>query len=214
MKHTAFSGLLMFLVTVTSAFAIDLGINTTIYIENGEHKSGQCMTVNGSIIIGNDCRVTGTCRSVNGKIKVGSDSKVKELQTVNGGIVIEKNARVRQSIQTVNGPVTLREGVFVGENLNTINGPVELIGATLGDDLTTYNADITLRMASVIKGDILIKDRSGHNNQRKHLTIHLEDGSIIEGDVIVEDENMDVSVILGKGCDIGGSAYNVQVIRR
>ena len=48
---------------ISLAGTCDVGINRTIYIEDGETKRGDINSVNGSIIIGKECKVLGSSRT-------------------------------------------------------------------------------------------------------------------------------------------------------
>lgn len=187
------------LLLVSLGHSIDITVNRSIRVEDGERKSGSLTTVNGSIYVGKEARVTGTCRSVNGKIRIGESSRVKRLQTVNGGVEVAEDAYVGSDIESVNGPISCGRGVYVRGSVESVNGPIELERTTVHKDITTYNGTITLEDRSVVERDIIIKENKGSTNRRKPLDIYLRDRSVVEGDIIVKQDDFEVIVHLEGG---------------
>ena len=195
----------------TSLFALDLGVNKSIYVQDGEKKSDGISTVNGCIIIGKKCKVRGSCRSVNGMISVGQASEVKRLETVNGGIRVDHGVRVLRDIKSVNGPVECRDGVVVLGSIRSVNGPINLSNTKVDNDLSTYHGNISLEKESTVGGDIIIKDGKGHDRHKKPLYIRITDRSVVRGDIIVEDDDLKVVVQLKRGGKVQGHIYHAVV---
>jgi hypothetical protein len=195
----------------TPLLAIDLGINKSIYIQDGERKSDGISTVNGCIIIGKKCKVRGSCRSVNGMISVGQASEVKRLETVNGGIRLDPGVRVLRDIKSVNGPVECRDGVVVLGSIKSVNGPINLSNTKVDHDVSTYHGNISLENETTIDGDIIIKDGKGHDRHKKPLYIRITDQSVVHGDIIVENDDLKVVVQLTSGGKVKGQIQNAVV---
>ncbi len=199
----------LFLTLLLSA-ACDVGVNKTIYVEDGETRRGGINSVNGGIIVGRDCTLLGSSRTVNGRIEIGPGSRVEDLQSVNGSIDLYENVVVNGDVETVNGNLFCGAGTEVEGSVQSINGRIRLDGAVVQRDVKTINGDITLENASTVKGDVVIKGRSrgGSRDQVIVRIIH----STVEGDFIVEDENLNVRVYLGDGGKILGKIANAEVV--
>lgn len=198
------------------AYGIDLGLNKSFLISDGEVQGDGIATVNGNIKIGNNCRVRGTCSSVNGVIDVGVNSEVKHLQTVNGPISIDEKTHVRRDVKSVNGPVRCREGVEIKGSIKTVNGPIDLSRTHVFEDVTTYNGNLDFDHESIVEGDVVINDshHGSHDRRRDPIIINVKGHSKIMGDLIVEDEEIQVKVYLIDGGEIMGQVYNAEVINR
>jgi DUF4097 and DUF4098 domain-containing protein YvlB len=202
---------LAFLSLAPSLFAIELGINKSIYVQDGQKKSDGISTVNGCIVIGKKCRVQGSCRSVNGLITVGRASEVKRLETVNGGIRVDPGVRVLKDIKSVNGPIECRDAVSVHGSIKSVNGPISLSNTKVEGDLSTYHGNISLEKETQIDGDVIIKDSKGRDRHKKPLYIRITDHSVVHGDIMVEDDDLKVVVQLRGGGKVRGHIYHAVV---
>ncbi|MFC1493519.1 hypothetical protein ACFL6O_06110 [candidate division KSB1 bacterium] len=207
---------LLFIITIALIPAINcnVGINRTIYIDDGEKVRGSQNTVNGSIIIGSDCEVGGDCRSVNGDIEVGENSNVRSLQAVNGRIRLEKDVTVRGDIEAINMRILCSPGVKIEGEVYSVNGKIDLDNTTVSKNVSTYNGDIILSGRSRINGDIIIRRNRGEHQHRRSLTIEIADGSVVEGDVIVRDRDIEVTVYLMNGGKVEGKIVDAEVVER
>lgn len=187
-------------------------LNSSIYIEAGEHLSNGCTSVNGSIHVGEGARIDGGCRSVNGSIQIESSCKTRDLQAVNGGIEVGEKSQVRGDISSVNGPVQCGNGVYVGGDVQSVNGSIQLDGAEVKEDVETHNGDIELRSGAVVRQDVVVKDSRRQDHREKPLQITI-DNSVIEGDVINKDDDLDVVVVLCNGGVVKGEVVNARVQR-
>jgi hypothetical protein len=172
-----------------------IGSDSPIVVPDGESRTGlMTMTsVSGNVSIGKYCTIEATSRTINGLVKVGAQSKVEDLSTING------------SIQT-------DEGVNVDGNVESVTGSIKLNQTVVQRDVRTVNGDIELRNKSVVKGDIVIKNKIGVVTMRlRPVEIEVTGGSIIEGDVVVE-RNVDVRLILRDGGKVLGQVYGAEVI--
>ncbi len=200
--------------TILLVVNCNIGVNRTIYIDDGETVRGSQNTVNGSIIIGSDCEVGGDCRSVNGDIEVGENSNVRSLQAVNGRIYLDRKVTVNGDVDAVNMRVQSNSGVRIEGDVLTVNGDIELDDTSVRRNVSTYNGDIILSNRTRIKGDIIVKRNRGDHDQKSRLTIEIADGSVVEGDIIVRDRDIDVTVYLINGGKVEGKIEDAEVIRR
>ncbi|MCH7681865.1 hypothetical protein IID10_21285 [candidate division KSB1 bacterium] len=203
---------LLFLITFFFASACGFRINKTIYIEDGDTRSGSLNSVNGSIIIGEQCVVRGSSRSVNGRIEVGRESEVEDLQTVNGKIRIAGDVKIDGDIESVNGSIRCGAGVNVDGRITAINGRIELERTTVERDIHTTNGDITLADNTKVKGDIVIEGRKGRGRDTHRLDIRISGDSVVEGKIIVKDRRRDVRVYLSNGGRVLGEIENAKVV--
>ncbi|HOT98329.1 MAG TPA: hypothetical protein PLG50_13410 [bacterium] len=203
-------GLTLLLAVATGC---DSSINKSVYVQDGERRDGGINTVNGNITIGNDCIIRGDCRTVNGSIRVGQNSLVQGLQVVNGDIEIGQNSKARDDVTTVNGSITLHVGAKAAGDLASINGNLTMDHAIAERDLSLFNGNVMLANASLVKGDIIIKDSKRHSSAQQYITIRLGPGSVVEGDIRVLENEVKVKVYLGKDARVGGEITNAEVIR-
>jgi hypothetical protein len=78
-------------------------------------------------------------------------------------------------------------------------------------DVRTVNGYIELRDKSVVKGDIVIKDKMGVSTRTRPIEIVVTGGSVIEGDIVVK-RNVDVRLILLDGGKVLGQVDGAEVI--
>jgi hypothetical protein len=193
-------GILLMVVMVLSG--CELSINSPVVVPDGESRVGLLTTVNGDVTIGKDCTIEGSSTTVNGSINVGDGSIVEDLNAVNGLIRVGKGVSVQGNIESVNGLVELGAESEVSGNVGTVNGAIEL---------DTVNGDIELRNNSVVKGDVVIKDKADISKRQSPIEIKVTGGSIIEGDVVVK-RNVDVRLILSDGGKVLGQVEGAEII--
>ncbi len=210
MKRKLITFIILFISTALPS--MDMSINKSIRVKNGDKQRHDCITINGNIKVGDNSKVMGSCRTVNGNIYVGTNSTVKKLQTVNGNISIDKDTKIFSNIQSVNGSVTCASNVFVRRNIQTINGPIGLDNTRVKKDITTHNGDITLDNGSVVGHNIIIKKSDRHKRRKTPLNISLSGNSIVEGDNIVKDKNLEVFVFIEDGSKVMGEIKNAKII--
>ncbi|RMF61007.1 MAG: hypothetical protein D6743_14150 [Calditrichaeota bacterium] len=189
----------------------DVGVNKTIYVEDGETRTTSLNTVNGNIIIGRHCKVRGDCRAVNGSIEVGDDSEVRDLTTVNGHIDVGENVRVDGAVETVNGGVECDAGAEVKGNVHTVNGRIRLVATTVRHDVKTVNGDMLFRDKTRVQGDVIVQGKVNDRGGPGRLVIEVRD-SVVEGDVVVKDPRRDVRVLLVEGGRVLGKVRNAEVV--
>jgi len=192
--------------------ACDVGVNRSRSLADGG-RSGGMSTVNGGIRVGAGCTVEGGCRTVNGGIRVGDHSRVEDLKTVNGRIAVGAGVRVDGDAETVNGSFSAGARSEVRGRVATVNGRIELDGAAVNHDVATVNGDVLLRDGSVVRGDIVIRGRSGPFSGIRRLEIRLVGGSRVEGGIDVRDPGSDVTVYIGKDSLVKGEIRNAKVIK-
>ncbi|MCP4727879.1 MAG: hypothetical protein GY863_22765 [bacterium] len=191
----------------------NIGVNRTIYIDDGEEVRGSQNTVNGSIIIGSDCVVGGSCRSVNGDIEVGENSNVRSLQAVNGRIRLERDVTVMGDVEAINLRISCYPGVKIDGEVYSVNGKIDMDNTTVSKNVSTYNGDIILTDRSRVKGDLVIRRNRGDYDHRRRLTIEIDD-SVVEGDIIVRDRDIEVTVYLMNGGKVEGKIEGAEVVKR
>jgi len=187
-------------------------VNKPLRIKDGEKVSGDISSVNGSIRIGKDCQISGDCRTVNGTIDIGQNSVVDEIQTVNGRIRIDENALINDDVSVVNGEVDVDKGASVKGDISTVNGKIMLIGAKVKRNIQTYNGNIRLLEGSEVKGDIIIKET--HGKQNDQLIIEILDASVVRGNIRVEDKSREVTVFKSSNSKIVGKVINADVVEK
>jgi DUF4097 and DUF4098 domain-containing protein YvlB len=197
---------------LTLPLAAKTTLNSSIYIEAGEHHEGGCTSVNGSIHVGEGARINGGCRSVNGSIEVESNCITRDLESVNGGIEVGEKTQVRGDIASVNGPCQCDAGVFVKGDAKTVNGSIQLDGTEVEGGLETYNGDISLSNEAIVRQDIIIKESKRNEQREKPLYITI-DNAVVEGDVINKDDDLEVVVVLRNGGEVKGEVVNARVQR-
>ncbi|MCF6237248.1 MAG: hypothetical protein L3J79_00275 [Candidatus Marinimicrobia bacterium] len=212
----------------------DTGINKSIFVSDGEHRTNGLRTVNGSITVGNKVVVDGDCSTVNGKITIGENSQVGEVSCVNGSIHLDRNSNVAE-VSCVNGSIHLGSEVQVAGDVSTVNGSIKsnifarIVGdmetvngdmiaeqTTIGGNIQTVNGDIDLLNESVVKGNIIV-DR--HSQKRpwkeyKELVITVDSGSKINGYIEVKGDEPNVTVVLSGGGEVLGDIINARVVRK
>lgn len=192
--------------------ACDVGVNKTIYVDDGETRRGGINSVNGGVIVGKDCTLKGSCRTVNGRIEIGAGSRVEDLMSVNGSIDVDENVEVRGDVETVNGNISCAAGVAIDGKVQSINGRLRLSGVTVERDLSSVNGDIILESQSSVKGDLVIEGRRrGRSNNLHEIRIRIVN-SVVEGDILVEDKDANVTVYLSEGGKVLGKIENAEVV--
>jgi len=217
-KATFTVGLLIMLLAVP---ALGATVNKSVKIEAGAEASG-ATSVNGSISIGENARVTGNVKTVNGTIRVDAGATIEKastvngavriargvqsesLNTVNGSIKVGEQAFVDGEIAAVNGRITIESGSRVSNNVSNVNGQIELAGTEVGGNLKTVNGDVSLEGESVIKGDLIVEEKSGwgwgKSNSRKPRIV-IGPGSRVEGKIILKRE---VELYISESAEVGG----------
>lgn len=153
-------------------------------------------TVNGGISIDDDAR-TRDLTTVNGSVRVGDRVTVDgDLRSVNGTVKSGQETVVTGTVATVNGVIELR-GTTVYEDLRTINGRVVL------DRGSRVQGDLVIEETHSRRWD----------SRRKPLEIELRDASVIEGDIDVRDQERKVVVRLSGGAAVMGQIRGAEVIR-
>ncbi len=211
-------GLLILLMSVP---ALGASINKSVKIGAGE-ESGGASSVNGSITVGESATVTGNLKTVNGTIRVddgaiirkastvngglklGNKGKAEALTTVNGSIRVGEEATVAGEIEAVNGRITVEKGAHIGDNVGNVNGEIDLSGAEIEGDLSTVNGDINLADRSVVKGDIIVEEPGGWNQDKEENRIPrviIGPGSRVEGTIVLERK---VKLFISESAEVGG----------
>jgi len=90
------------------------------------------------------------------------------ISRVNGAITLAAGERAGP-LRTVNGSISLAPGAWSGGPLSTVNGRIVLDGATVQGNIETVNADVQLRAASMVDGDIVIRATSSDSRIRRWL---------------------------------------------
>ena len=211
-------GLLVMLMSVP---AFGASVNKSVKIAAGE-ESGGASSVNGSITVGADAVVTGGVRTVNGSIRVDDGAKIESadtvngsirlgddvvsesLGTVNGTIAVGARSKVGGEIEAVNGRISLDSGAVVEDSVENVNGRIEMVAAQVGGDVSTVSGDVELREASVINGDLVVKQPSrwgwGKNKSRTPRIV-IGPGSRVIGTIELERE---VELFISETAEVGG----------
>jgi DUF4097 and DUF4098 domain-containing protein YvlB len=231
MKHSilAFTTLLILACGASS----DTGINKSLFVADGEHKSNGLRSVNGSISVGNEATVDGNCSTVNGEITIGENAEVGELSCVNGAIKVDRNTRTQEiscvngsidlnsevkadgDVSTVNGAIRSRRETMIAGDMSTVNGDMSTLQSLIVGDISTVNGDISLYDKTTVKGNIVI-DRDGKRPKDKTfklLTVRIDGASKVNGDINVKGDDANVTVILAGGGEVLGEIINAKVIR-
>ncbi len=232
MRHTVLIALSTILLACGASS--DTRINKSVYVGDGEHKSGSLRSVNGSVHVGNEASVDGNCTTVNGKIVVGENSEVREVSTVNGGISIDRNSKATEvscvngsislgsdveidgDVSTVNGSIRCKIAVDIAGNLETVNGSMTTKETNIKGHIKTVNGDIDLLEKSIVHGDIVVnrvKKPSNHKNLKK-MTITIDSKSKVKGNIEVKGDEPNVTVILAGGGEVLGEIINAEVVRK
>lgn len=212
----------------------DTGVNKSIFVDDGEHKSSSLRSVNGSINVGNEATVDGNLSTVNGEISVGENSQVGEISCVNGEIGVDRNSKAKEiscvngsistgadveidgEISTVNGSIKTKLGTKVYGDVSTVNGDMYLQETLVADDVETVNGDIDLVESSLVKGNIIVDRERKMPSYReyKELVIHVASGSKVKGNITVKGDNPNVTVVLSGGGEVLGEIVNAEVVRK
>ena len=179
-------------------------INESINIGDGAESTGQS-SVNGSITVGSKATVTGELETVNGAIRVDNDARVEALQTVNGSIRVGSNVQtgdisgvngsirlgsnvvVEGEISVVNGRVSTESGTRISKDVSNVNGEFQILGSSIGGDLTTVNGDVWLMDQSELLGDLVVEMPSGWNSKgQREPSIVIGAGSTVKGQIRLE----------------------------
>ena len=232
MKHSILA--IMTFVFMACGASSDTGVNKSVFVGDGEHKSGGLRSVNGSVTVGNDATVDGSCSTVNGKIRIGENATVRDVSCVNGSINVDRNSKTEE-ISTVNGAITIGSEVEVDGNVSTVNGPIrsKIYTQIDGDletvngemtveqsmitgNITTVNGDIDLLDGSTVKGSIYVKRNRKSNRHKdfKELVITVDAKSKIKGNIEVKGDEPNVTVVLSGGGEVLGEVINARVIRK
>lgn len=217
-KTTFTIGLLVMLMSVP---AFGGSINKSIKVGPGE-ESGGASSVNGSISVGEHAVVSGSVDTVNGSIRVDSGAAIEDASTVNGGVRLADNVKARDlstvngavkvgesttvdgEIEAVNGSISVRTGSRISDDVSNVNGHIELIGAEVGGDVSTVTGDVDVVEGSVIKGDLIVEERSGWGwgkSFRRKPRIVIGPGSSVVGVVRLEQE---VELFISETAEVGG----------
>lgn len=193
-------------------------LNRNITINADTEINGALRSINGTIDVGEGCSVE-DINTVNGTIRIRMDVIIRgDVGSVNGRVNIQDKVRIDGNVTSVNGRITLDREVVVRDNVEIVNGSINLDKATVEQDITTYNGNITLRNSSRVKGNIVVEENRGWSNnrrQRRHLTIDLSRESVVEGDIIIEDDDIEVTVYISGGAKVEGKIDSkAEVIRR
>ncbi|OQX88331.1 hypothetical protein B6D60_02335 [candidate division KSB1 bacterium 4484_87] len=193
-------------------FACNVNVNKGIDIKDGQIVDHSLNTVNGFIKIGNNCAIKGDVRSVNGGVGIGSHTKTGSVHTVNGAITIGDSSFVEGNLNVINGKIDCGLGTKIHGSVKTINGNIELTGVRVRNDVATANGDITLKQATMVEGDIVIKKSKGNLDKVRQCTILITDNSVVTGNIIVKDEKVQVTVHLQNGGKVLGKVENAEVV--
>jgi len=217
-KTTFTIGLLVMLLTVP---AFGASINKSIKVGAGEEASG-ASSVNGSITVGENAVVTGNVDTVNGSIRVDSGAAIEDastvngavrladnvtandLSTVNGTVIVGESATIDGEIEAVNGSINVQHGTRISDDVSNVNGHIELIGAEVGGDVTTVTGDVDVVEGSVIKGNLIVEERSGWGwgkSTRRKPRIVIGPGSSVQGVIRLEQE---VELFISETAEVGG----------
>ncbi len=231
MKHSLIA--LMAFVVLACGVSSDTGINKSIFVADGEHKSNGLRSVNGSITVGNEATVDGDCSTVNGRISIGENASVGEVGCVNGSISLDRNSKAREvgcvngsiklggevqvdgDVSTVNGSISTKREVEIAGDMGTVNGDIVSARTFIAGNIETVNGDIDLLDQSVVRGDIIVnRDRKKPRKQFKELVITIDEGSKVKGNIEVKGDDPNVTVVLADGGEVLGEIINAKVIRK
>ncbi len=232
MKHSIIA--VMTLVILACGVSSDTGINKSIFVADGEHRSNGLRSVNGTISVGNEVIVEGSCTTVNGKISIGENSEVGEVSCVNGSISLDRNSKADEiscvngsitlggevkvdgDVSTVNGSIKCKREVEIAGDLETVNGDMQIQRTFINGDISTVNGDIDLLDESLVRGNVIIeRDRKKPRYKKfKELIITVDSGSKIKGNIEVKGDNPNVTVVLAGGGEVLGEIINAKVVRK
>lgn len=186
--------LCLLLATAVPAFAgngdIDK-VNGSITIDPTQ-QAGDLDTVNGSIRIGAKAN-TGDASTVNGSIQLADGAHTGALETVNGSIRGGTGLVVDGSVETVNGSIFIDRNGRVAKGVSTVNGAIGLVATELGGGIDTVNGDITVGIASHVKGGIKVEKPTGnwpgtHMRKPKPPRIIIGPDAVVDGPLVFERE--------------------------
>jgi len=212
----------------------DTHVNKSIFVDDGEHKSGSLRSVNGSISVGNDAVVEGNCTTVNGRISIGENSEVKEISCVNGSISLDRNAEAREiscvngsitlgsevkvdgGVSTVNGSISCKSEVQIAGDLETVNGTITIQETRVTGDIATVNGDISLLEKSIVHGSVIVdRDRKKPlSKEHKELVITVDGKSKVKGNIEVKGDEPNVTVVISGDGEVLGEIINARVVRK
>ena len=149
--------------------------------------SGSHSTVNKSISIDDNSK-TGSVDSINGSIRIGSNSSVKSVDSVNGSVKLANDVTVDRDVGAVNGAITLQSGCEVGGDVETVNGGIRLAYTRVSGNVETVNGQIRILEGSEVSGNVLVREPSGwnHNKRRKPVRVEIGKDVLVHGDLIFE----------------------------
>lgn len=159
-------------------------------VSKGEQR-GDISLVNGSITLNSNSSAK-EVTSVNGGITIQDNVKLTSASTVNGSINAGNKLQVEGALDTVNGRISVGRNSTVGSDVTTVNGDITLTGSNIGRNITTVNGDIRLEGNTVVKGDVIFKERSskkswfnwsGKTDKRE---LYIAATATVEGQIILE----------------------------
>jgi len=232
MKHSIIA--VVSFIIMACGVSSDTGINKSIFVADGEHRSNGLRSVNGSITVGNDAIVEGNCSTVNGKITVGENSEVGEVSCVNGGIYLDRGSKiddvscvngsitlgsevkVKGDVRTVNGSISSKMFSHIAGSMETVNGDMLAKQTTIVGDVETVNGDIDLLENSVVQGMVIVdrESKKPRSKEYKELIITVGSGSKINGNIEVKGDEPNVTVVLAGGGEVLGEIINAKVVRK
>ncbi len=171
-------------------------INGNLSIGNDCIVTGTCRTVNGSIDVGDNTTVK-KLQSVNGGITLGHNSRVlANVETVNGYVTCNSGVEIQGNIKTINAVVEL-DNTCVKRNINTHTGNIYLQNGSMVEKNLVVRAS---------------HHNENSNDENKPVKIVLSQGSVIKGDLLVKDKDRKVLVYLQDDSKILGKVKNAQII--
>ncbi len=232
MKHSIIAT--MTFIVLACGVSSDTGINKSIFVADGEHKTNGLRSVNGSITVGNGVTVEGNCSTVNGRITIGENSQVGEVSCVNGSIHLDRKSQIEEvscvngsiligsevevdgDVSTVNGSIKSKIYSRIAGNMGTVNGDMMAEQTSIGGNVETVNGDIDLLEKCVVKGDVIVNRENRKPRLKKYneLVITIDSGSKIIGDIEVKGDDPNVTVILAGGGEVLGEIINARVVRK
>ncbi len=147
-------------------------------------KVGNLSSVNGGVDISSKV-VAGEISTVNGGIDISSQVRIESAETVNGGIEAGSKLTVAGDLSTVNGGIDLADGSVIGGSIETVNGDIDLSGVMIRKNVETVNGDVSLLNATQLRGDLIIRKKSGWFTAVTHnrVVITIDESSSVEGTI-------------------------------